>query len=202
MQRRAEAPCYHTARMRLRGLREAMCAILAGVVLAFINTYPLVTQVHDRRTPRFDRRTMERVGRVVGRARAHDQSIRRLSREHFLSTRQRARVLGSESRRRRTRHSGVGAHPQPDDDAQLGVRVVVRVVVRRHVLPGALPRGRPARRRHCRRLVCVLSVRLRTFPAYSAADDWWTSCSACLRFIASSIWRRQRGPSRWDSRCG
>src|SRR4029453_12339007 len=44
MQRRAEAPCYHTARMRLRGLREAICAVLAGVVLALINTYPLVTK--------------------------------------------------------------------------------------------------------------------------------------------------------------
>jgi hypothetical protein len=30
--------------MRLRGLREAICAILAGVVLAFINTYPLITK--------------------------------------------------------------------------------------------------------------------------------------------------------------
>jgi hypothetical protein len=44
MQRRAEAPCYHTARMRPRGLREAMCAILAAVVLACINTFPLVTK--------------------------------------------------------------------------------------------------------------------------------------------------------------
>ncbi len=146
MQRRAEAPCYHTARMRLRGLREAICAILAGVVLAFINTYPLITKFTS--AARLDstdgRWSVWVVSWVAHALTTNPLDVYRANifypHDNALAFSEANLVDGA---------LGIPAWlltRQPDDDAQLGVRVFVRAVVRRHVLPRALSRRRIAAR--------------------------------------------------------